>query len=276
MEPAADDDDDDPFNVSGLWDQGGAGLSGLANPNALRGAGGGGGPSQPAERLTMKCGKCGEMGHTRTSKQCPLYGVVDADEQTAADLGLVQRGELSFKLNVKAARAHARGADSATPILKFNLRAMDEARKRKAEDAIAYLQPKGKGTQRRKALAGPTERLNSLLNDVVKTLQHWKNLAPPFINRVKVPDYAAVIAEPICLNDMIRKSRVNEYASSTQLLADLELMRTNAHAYNQPGRGDMLVPNCADQLVQKAREDLARRAEAIREIEAELGLPLAE
>lgn len=47
----------------------------------------------------------------------------------------------------------------------------------------------------------------------------------------------------MCIKDIMEKTRTSQYDSLEGLVADVELMRQNAHTYNHPG-----IPQAADQL----------------------------
>jgi hypothetical protein len=210
------------------------------------------------------------------SKRCPLYGSLDESEATAADLGLVREGDMDLKLTLtglaRGGRAGGGGGGGVTE-LKLDMKAVRLMKKRKQEEDSAYLQSKVKGTARRKSTSGPADELNAIVRDVLQTLLAFKVLAPPFQLPVKernAPGYAALIARPICLNEMLKTARDGRYASSAQFRADLELLRANAHAYNRDGRGDAMVPNLADQLVSRAHDALAKQEHRLRLVEDQL------
>ena len=62
-------------------------------------------------------------------------------------------------------------------------------------------------------------------------------LAEPFLtlpSKRELPDYYLTIANPISLNNIRKKLKNNEYADSSNLYEDLNLMFENCKTYNRP------------------------------------------
>ncbi|KAM6484921.1 hypothetical protein HDV62DRAFT_274850 [Trichoderma sp. SZMC 28011] len=101
----------------------------------------------------------------------------------------------------------------------------------------------------------PTEaRIFSLLKELRKIKDADGNaLAVPFErlpDKTVVPDYYQIIANPIALDNIKKKTKRKKYQTVDQALSDLELMFENAKAYNED---DSPVYEAAVKLQQQAR-----------------------
>jgi chromatin structure-remodeling complex subunit RSC1/2 len=101
----------------------------------------------------------------------------------------------------------------------------------------------------------PTEaRIFSILKDLRKARDKDGNpLVAPFErlpDKVIVPDYYQIIANPIALDSIKKKAKRKKYQTVDQALSDLELMFDNAKLYNED---DSEVYEAAVQLQQQAR-----------------------
>lgn len=101
----------------------------------------------------------------------------------------------------------------------------------------------------------PTEaRIFSLLKELRKIKDADGNaLAVPFErlpDKTVVPDYYQIIANPVALDNIKKKTKRKKYQTVDQALSDLELMFENAKAYNED---DSPVYEAAVKLQQQAR-----------------------
>uniref|UniRef100_A0A7S1XIG0 Bromo domain-containing protein n=1 Tax=Phaeomonas parva TaxID=124430 RepID=A0A7S1XIG0_9STRA len=113
--------------------------------------------------------------------------------------------------------------------------AKSKQRKRKRQEdkeANAYAKPKAT-TSRSTRVKRPTVRLNEKFSDVLYGLFGLKN-ANEFKRRVKWQDYLDKIPQPICIADMLERTKNPNkmYTNRRQLLADVDLMAMNAENYN--------------------------------------------
>ena len=207
-----------------------------------------------------KCTACGMPGHVANSKDCAFYTAESAAH--SMNRNVQQTSALSLKISL-------RDADIDLPEemgTKLNLSkltqkrregAREKKRQRKEEEAAegnAYSKRLHKQpTKQLSTTRLPRVQLNAILEGVcveLHNVEHMMVFAHP-VSELEAPGYAAAIANPMCLGDMLAKCHRFEYRTADEFLNDVQLVHTNCEQWNH-GKPSMFLIERSKQLVKAA------------------------
>lgn len=129
-----------------------------------------------------------------------------------------------------------------------------------------YLNPTTNTGSTRRRQQQYDQALNIIFRDINQYLLKMDYHAY-FHNKVTnkdAPNYSVIVQKPICLKDMLNKTKQNAYKSSEEFLGELKLMHANAAKYN----GEVSpITQIAASLVAEASKLLGEKSDEIVNLE---------
>lgn len=243
---------------------------------ALEGDGGGAG--------RLRCSACGMIGHTKNSKNCPLYSETQKEEKAemsfnqglVRQLGQDRAGQLKLSISAKVQEQALKVKINHTKTKEYKDKLAEEEFRTSVRGGNRSKAGAASSSSRSRRKAGSAEvKLNGMLEEIVSRLRRdaaFADFVEPVAATIK--GYLTLIKSPMDLKTMTYKckqvDKQQPYARLSEFKADLALIVSNCHEFNTKFNRNLHLEPVARRLESAGLEMLEHKRADLEELEAAL------
>ena len=240
---------------------------------------------EKSDGFTMRCTKCGDLGHSKSSRLCPLFGIGEEDPSGGAHLdGVVKQdhGQGQVKLKIhreKFEQERGKLAEVEQQALKAKIdvrKGVQGERDYMEEQFYKHVRGKDRkqearvGRQAGSALVKLNELLGAIAKEVSQPALAFGDFVRPAVEQAGA-FYTRVVEQPMDLLSMAAKAKNSKYRRSSSFREDARLILANVERFNMACNSKLahLLP-IARRLLDAIEQRLSAHADMIAQFDADL------